>query len=94
MSGWLLENYRNKEPTCTPPPGGRLRDPTPPRLTANMNQSITESTKATNSTPIIYKATYQIVFNPDVPEFSPNTLTDVGGWLDLQASARAAHAAQ
>ena len=83
------ENFLNKGPTRTPPPGGRTRAPTTLRLPTNVNQNIEE---AHESDLILCQATPSVVFHPEVPDFSPNVLTNKEEWPALLASAETAQA--
>ena len=85
------ENFHNKGPTQNPPSRGRLRTPTALRLTNNVNQNTKESCKAA---PIFCQSTPPVVFHPEVPEFSPNILTDIDECPALPASAKNAYATQ
>ena len=89
--GCTLGKCRNKVYTCTIPygwEGGRY--PTGPRLTTNVNQNITETTKAS---PIICQVVPQVFFHPEYPVLLPSVLTDGVGWPDLLYRSSAAHAA-
>ena len=82
---------RNKGRTRNPPPRGRPRAPTSLRLMTNVNRNIEEAIK---STLILYQANPQAVFNPYIPEFSPNILTGGDKWHALTDSAKTAYTYQ
>ena len=85
------ENCHKKIPTRSPPPGGIPCARIALRLTTSVNQNIIE---ATNAAPIIFRDTPQVIFHPDVLEFSPNILTYEGGCPALLSSAGSNHAEQ
>ena len=87
--GFPSEIFRNKGPTRTPPPGGRSRVPTYPRLTTNASQT----TEVNESSLVIFWVIHQVIFHPENLAFSPYILTNGAGWTALQARAGAFHAA-
>ena len=90
MSGCPSENFRNRGPTGTPPPGGKPRAPTDLRLMSNVNRNIEE---AHESALILCQATPPpIFFHPDAPYLSLNILTVGEYWLALPASSKNSHA--
>ena len=87
MSGCSSNEFINKGPTWTPPPRGRLREPTSPRITTYVNQNISE---ATGAAPIIFQVAWQFVFHLDNQAFTTYVITNGVGWTNLLAHASAA----
>ena len=68
-----LEEKCNKVPTWTSPPGEMRQARTDLRVTTNVNQNIKEDHQSAS---IFFQAIPSVVFQPNIPEFSPNVLTD------------------
>ena len=90
-SGFPSENFRNRGPTRTSPPGGRPRSPTALSLTTNTNQNTEVAHK---SALILCQANPPVVFYPYAPLFSPSAPTGREEWPVLPSRAETTHAEQ
>ena len=85
------ENCRNRGPTRTPPPGGRLWAPTDLRITTNVNLNIKEAHKAA---PFLCQSTPPAIFHPGAPELSPSIPMGKGEWTALTDCSKNSQVAQ